>query len=223
MAYALVKAGTIATTAPAFGQATTAGNLLILLGWMAEVSITGWSFAEQTSTATAPGGQIWFKANCAASETAPSVPSGTATMLVEFSGGATTSPLDQHKQQSHTINSPIVPANAVADVAAGELVIVVITMNLSKAGTASVTDTFNNGATATNLANNDATSTANHYNLLYGVTTGNSAGDQDTHTEGSMNLAELGACIASFKLGAVVAHSLVTDNRRTVRNSLLRR
>jgi len=110
MAIALVgSAGAISTVAtasitPAFGQATTAGNLLIArvtdnVGGIAiATTSTGWTQAVQAQSG-ANDAAVFYKMNCGASETAPTFTATGATVmfadLTEWSGAATSAALDQ--------------------------------------------------------------------------------------------------------------------------------
>lgn len=218
MAYALVgSVGTVATgttsASPTFAQATTAGNLLV--AWVVYngstpiTSTQSWVFANSDSTAA----QVWYKANCAAGETAP-VFSRTgvtfmAAALAEFSGGATSSPVDR-KLASSSGTTPLSLTTLGADIAAGELVLGSQKDLLTKSGTVTTSHTYNNGATATANLNNDATSTADHYRFSYGITTGNSAADNISMADNSMNLSGINGTIISFLL--------FTASTRTPRN-----
>lgn len=216
MAYALVKASTAVTGAsgasvtPVFGQATAAGNLLI--AWVATTAGTaaitttsgGWTRVSD------PGGvdalvAIFYKANSSASETAPTFTATGATFmwaaLAEFSGGATTTPLDQSSSASGT-TSPQVVAVGAADAASGELLVSAEEFALSNSGTHTSTDTYNNGATPTTNFNNDSTSTKTHYRFAWGTTTGNSAADQNSITSNSAHLSTIKGVVASFKLAS---------------------
>lgn len=240
MAYALVKAGTVATgttsVAPAFGQATASGHLLI--AWVvADVagpnkiscSDPSWNKAVDGILGSFNGcTEVWYKPNSGASETAPSFSAITATTMfaafAEFSGGATSAPVDQTNAARSTVSSsPATATNSAADVALGELLVSCGFWQLSKAGTCTTVDTYNNGATPTTNLNNDATSTAFHYRFAWGTTTGNSAADQDSQTNSSSRINQGFVSIASFKLPAAATPSLVADLRRVVRNGLLRR
>src|SRR5438477_5453899 len=107
MAIALVGSlGTPVTgttsVSPTFGQATTAGNLLIcwLIGAPNGYTLpSGWS--QAASSFDGQTSLVLYKANCGASETAPSFTTATNTFMAaalgEFSGAATTSPVDQNK------------------------------------------------------------------------------------------------------------------------------
>lgn len=220
MAYALVGSfGTAATgsgtTSPSFAQATSAGNLLV--GWViaslanATTSATGWLKAVGQSTDTIA---IWYKPNCGAGETAPTF-SGNGTMwavLAEFSGGDTSSPTDKIGG-GLSATSPLSQSASGADVEAGQLVCACQHDALSKAGTTTSSHTYNNGATASGNANNDATSTTIHYRFSYGITTGNSAADNVSFANNSMNLSGIYGCLASFKLASAAPKSLTPISR----------
>lgn len=211
MSYALVGSlGSVATgtpAAPSFGQATTAGNLLIAWiinpnGGTISTSSTGWT-ADNGAAGNAVTAQVWHRANCGAGESAPSFTNANgnsfSVMLGEFSGGATSSPSDQLINQGGSV-SPTTFTLPSADVEAGELVIAATCTLLSKAGTHTSTQTLNNGATATGNANDDSTSTAAHYRFCYGITTTKAAADNVQCTSSSMNLNNIRTGLASFKL-----------------------
>lgn len=213
MAYAHVSHGSTSASAqpavPAFGQATTAGNLLVaVVVAQATGTPTGMTCSDGTwflAVNDANLAAIWYKANCGAGETAPTF---TATgqnaiaQLIEFSGGSTTSPLDQTATIGGGATSPGVATAAGVDVASGQLIVTCSEDTLSTAGTATTSDTYNNGATPTNLGNNDGGSTRTHYRLSYGITTGNSSADQNSHADNSVNLTRINGVLASFKLPA---------------------
>lgn len=212
MAYALVGSlGSVATNGvntPAFGQATTAGNLLI--AWVAVNSVsaasltgTGWTQAVEVVSGSSHLAAVWYRANCGASESAPTFSNWTFGMLGEFSGGATSSPVDQTGSNSGA-SSPVVAACSLADTASGELFVSADWIGLSKSGTQTSSDTYNN-ATPSGNANNDATSTTSHYRFAYGITTANASADQTSIASGSMNLSVIAGAVASFKLAAAAA------------------
>lgn len=212
MAIALVGSlGAVTTVTsnptPAFGQATTAGNLLI--AWVNPASGISPSFSGSGWTRAATGGgatdlaQIWYKANCGAGETAPTISGGliNACRLGEFSGADKSSPLENQSGASATsATSPVADACGSADAATGNLVIGCFSDLQSKAGTDTTAMTFTGGAavTAGNVSN-DATSTTAHYRFAYGLTTTNAAADTVSCTSASMNISLLITCIASFK------------------------
>lgn len=212
MAYALVgSVGTVATGAgsatPAFAQSTTAGNLLV--AWVVNnggnsinaALPSGWSTASFFSII---GAYVCYKANCAAGESNPTFTNGdvqfVAAAVAEFSGAATTSPVDKVGSVGSGA-SPRVAVNSAADAATGELFLSTGYWLLSKAGTHTTADTYNN-ATPTGNLQNDATSTATHYRFAYGITTSNAAADQDSQTSNSMNVTGGFLSVASFKLAA---------------------
>lgn len=163
MGYALVGTlGAVANTlSPSFGQATTAGNLLIAWlgandgGSTAPFSTTspGWTVISPQSGSAFNWAAIAYKANCGTSESPPVFssaggPSAPFTQLGEFSGGATSSPLDQSAAGS---GSTIQTAqNAAADGQGGDLIIAVVYWNApggTQTASNALTDT--SGATVT--------------------------------------------------------------------------
>ncbi len=219
MAIALVGSVGAAVTgvnpAPSFGQATTAGDLLI--AWVvASFAITvdqGWTLVNNNGGDN-PSLQIGYKANCGAGETAPiftTTPNSATAKLAEFSGADTVSPLDQSGRDISTNagTSPFVFNLSSADAASGDLIVAVGAENESKAGTATLTHTFNNGATDLLNSGNGATSSFSHFHFGYGITTGNASADQDSFASDSMNLSALKIGMATFKVAsAAVAATL---------------
>jgi hypothetical protein len=212
--FALVKAGILASSTtsatPAFGQATASGNLL--LAWISNASVdaitstaTGWASLGGGSLAGI-GVDIWFKANSGASESNPtfSTASGVAisAVVAEFSGGDPFAPQDRTGGSGIISASPAVVSNDIGDVATGELFVTCIGWALSKAATVTTADTYNNGATATSVGNNDATSSAQHFRMSWGITTSNSVADQVTETNSSMSISNGIGLVASWKLAA---------------------
>jgi hypothetical protein len=103
---ALVSAGALHENGtPAFGQVTTAGNLLV--AWVTSNSSSATFDTTCTGTGWAAAGHgggafewvsIWYRENCGATEAAPTFSSGGSDMwaqLAEFSGAATSGVLDQ--------------------------------------------------------------------------------------------------------------------------------
>ena len=214
MAYAIVGSfGTVASgtnsVAPSFPQSTTAGNLLLgwVIGWGTSLSVSfsdgNWTLGRSNSSTTFYTA-IWYRENCGAGESAPTITVSGGTQanaaFAEFSGGATSSALDKTGQQTTSASSPLIVSSLTADTAAGQLYATAFGWLLSKAGTGTTADTYNNGATASGNANNDSTSTANHYRFAYGITTGNSSGDSNSETQSSMNITLGRGALASFKL-----------------------
>lgn len=213
MAYALVSAGSVSSgttsVTPAFGATTGAAHLLIACVYAAQSTPTtcsDGSWVKAAEAAFVPVSAVWYKPNSGSGETAPQF-TGFSTgaisaVLAEFSGGATASPVDKTKTSGPT-SSPSTATMASADVASGELLIASSVDGLSKAGTVTTSESFNNGATATDLGNNDATSTTDHYRFAYGFTTGNSSADANTHSDNSMNLSQMNLVLVSFKLASL--------------------
>ncbi len=180
----------------------------------------GWLQAVVQTDSSTLWVAVWYKPNCVAGETAPVFVAGNV-MLAEFSGGATASPIDQ-TGTNHGTTTPVVVTAGGTDAASGELIIASSGSTFSKAGTTTTANSFNNGATATNLSNEDATSLMSHYRFSYGITTGNSGADTNSFSDTSMNLSLIEACVVSFKLAPVAfiaAHPIVRPNQAVQRAS----
>ena len=173
--------GAATTVSPAFGQATTAGNLLV--AWVASdtaaptTAAAGWVQAVVYSFAGGDFTAIWYKPNCGAAEAAPTFTdaSGVNPMkaqLGEFSGAATASPLDQTASANNPGPTVSVTAGA-ADAANGDLVLLATDWPLSLAGTATFAESFNNGATAVHAGDDGASSLTFHRSFAYGIVTNN--------------------------------------------------
>lgn len=217
MAIALVRAGAVTspgagTTSPAFGQATTAGNLLVAtVSANATAAITttssGWTQAVAMAS-TACGSAVFYKPNCGASELAPLFTCVGATAVVaqvsEWSGAAT-SPLDCTGTASGSSKSLTVTASA-ADVGTGELSILASTWIVNQTGE-TFTNTCNNG-TATSLgASTGQTSVNADYG--YALTTANASRDSWTISSSLTNNKVSANCaaIASFLPYGGVLHT----------------
>lgn len=214
MAYALVgsagavsQSATGASVTPAWGtsESRTANNLLIC--WIAvdgnssaPATPSGWSLAVST-TGTSSAAAVFYKI-AAGSDAAPTISAVTSgiisAQLAEFSGNASVSPLDKTGSNSGTTSS-LTATTAGADAQSGELVIAANAAFYSASATKTFSLSMNNGATAT-AASNAATSTANHYDFGYGVTTGNSAADNQTFTFTTTKITGVAQVVASFKL-----------------------
>lgn len=195
------------------GQSATAGNLLIL--WVTSYSTitlpaapAGWSVAKQVASAASSGTSSLFYKIAAGADANPVVAGITSTFLDgmsgEFSGGATSSPLDQSGSAAN--NSPASPKTTAAgstDAALGELVVYSNCWVLGGAGTFDNTTTANNGLTPNDTSNN-ATSILRHYTFGYGITTGDSVADSITNTW-TVSVSKQDCVIASFKLLPVAA------------------
>lgn len=221
MSYALVGShGAVATAvvgatcSPAWGasESRTAGNLLLLWSSVLAVSTftatpSGWSVAKQIA-GTSVSQSLYYKI-AAGGDAAPVLAGVTSgrqrAMLAEFSGNAASSPLDQVGSAVTTTTSMTATAGAV-DAAAAELVIYGSVAVTTSGVARTLTDTLNNGATATNLATVNGTLVTDHYSFGYGITTGDSAADHDAWTISSATgLTGAALAIASFKLAAGVA------------------
>ena len=219
MAIALVgSAGTVATgtnsVSPTFAQSTTAGNLLIC--WLATQNgapgtPSGWTAAVGGTAQT----EVYYKANCGAGETAPTISDNVSTfmaaMLCEFSGAATTSPLDQKSTRATGTTSPQTATAAAVDAASGELVISVDLFIYSMAATKTTSDTYNH-ATPTTNRNNDATSTANHYRMAWGTTTTNASADSNQVAFTTTNVSVVSCVVVTFKLDSGVVSNFMLNN-----------
>jgi hypothetical protein len=197
-------AAATATVSPAFGQATTAGNLLI--AWVARRGATGWTVGAATGwTQAVMGGgtgdnAIFYKANCGANETAPTFTStGTSgtlwAMLAEFSGAATVSVLDQIGTAAGSAAQTV--TCAAPDTAGGALQVV----SASGGGggqTVTFSDTYGSNATAIVASRTPAaTATAEGYSFTYAITQNNSVADSDTFSSFTTWTTSMAA--ASFK------------------------
>ena len=202
----------VATITPAFGQATTAGNLLV--AWLSgngtatiTVSGSGWTSGIQAH-GTFDTAAIFYKPNCGAGETAPTFTLTAATKfngrVAEFSGANTVSPLE--KTGTTVVNasptSPQVVNASAADAASGNLVLATAHIRDTATDTTTLTDTLNNGATATNHQDDGATTTNRHESSAsYGITTSNASADQDSLTFSSAATSVV-QVIASFQVPA---------------------
>lgn len=142
MTIALVGSpGAVATVAsgntitPTFGQATTAGNMLIArLAAPTIISISwtppaGWTIAAQSN------GAIAYKANCAAGESAPTFTcSNTLTLYADVTEWSGVGLLDKVNAGGHT--------NAGGDTNTSDLAIYVAAWSLSKSATTTFTDAW---------------------------------------------------------------------------------
>lgn len=150
--------GTLTAVNPTFGQATTAGNLLI-------ACVTEGNFEPTTAAAgwvkvvsVQNSGQwvaIWCKPNCGSGETPPQFTcnNGTTVMealLAEFSGAAVAAPQDQTASANIGAN-PAGVACTSADSAFGDLIVMASRWVMLGGGTVSFSQTFNNGVAAVAL------------------------------------------------------------------------
>lgn len=217
MAIALVKAGTVATgttsLTPAFGQSTTAGNLLICrasgygstTNEAITISGTGWTLATSGwGTGNEVSSAIFYRANCGTGETAPtlSLSSGAflAADLTEWSGAATTSPLD--KTSAGNSSNSLDIYNSAPDTNASDLSIYAVGVYQATAGTITVTDSWQPTG-GTEVAFQGYVATLSHYHAWFSAYllngNGGSVADENapTHT-GTISGYSQHGCTASF-------------------------
>ncbi len=159
-------------------------------GWLVAASVAGTSCSAEILYRVATG-----------ADAAPSVAAVASTVwsmqLAEFSGNATSSPLDQHGTATGT-TSPITATDGGADAAIGELICIAGSVFYSSAsGTKTTSDSVNN-ATMTTTTNTGTV--VNHYDFGYGVSTANSAADSNALTYTITHITGAADVLASFKL-----------------------
>jgi len=216
----LVSQGTIAASgSPAFGAATTAGNLLV--AWVGSNG-SGASFTTTTAasgwSAAAHGGtsfgwsSVWYKPNCGAAETAPvfTDPNGSVaySQLAEYSGAALSSPVDQ---SGGVITGPGMAAwEAILspDTEPGDLVCAAGFWNGSNSGgTITVTQFTDSAGAAITPHLTQASSGGLYLASLWGVTSNTgSAGDVTWLLNSIFNGG--GGAVASFKPASPAAQPL---------------
>lgn len=217
MAYTLVgtigatatgTGGTIVSPAWGAGESRTAGNLLVCwvsCGASATLVTTpaGWSVGFRQA-GTSCSAAVFYKI-AAGADTAPVIAAITSAtlsaQLAEFAGGAATSPADQSGGNATTSGAMTIVTGG-ADAAAGELVVGCNSAKYSLNAVHTLTDSLNNGATAT-ATNNNAASTQPHYDFFYAITTANSSADQNSFTLGATNLTGAASALVSFLLPSV--------------------
>lgn len=201
-------AGAAITPAWGAGAARTANNLLVCAISVAGAATlpatpAGWTLGANRAGTLCAAAVYWKKA--AGADAAPAftaVTSGVITaQLYEYSGVDTTSSIytDRGATNAGTA-TPIVATNSTADLTPGELVVAVGGARNSSARANTITHTINNGVGAGTSTNNNATSTTNHYNNTWGVTTGNATPDSDSMAFSTAQLSGAVVVIQSFKL-----------------------
>jgi hypothetical protein len=197
-----------ASVTPAWGTGETraVGNLAVCrvtaIGSATKPAVpTGWSAGEQTAASSSSASIFWLV--CAGGDAAPTIVGVTGAelnvQLAEFTPPAGGIPaLDQVAAHTGAQSTPQVATTPGADVAAGNLVVTACSASYSLAGATTITDTFNNGASATQT-NNNATSTTNHYDFGHGVTTGNGSADSVSIAFTTSGLQQTAFVLASFK------------------------
>ena len=209
-----VSVGTLsATLSPAFGQATTAGHLLI--AWVSSnndsvtdlftVSGTGWV------KITTNGGQydwatIYYKPNCGASETAPVFSAaGTnyaeGSVLAEFSGAAATTPLDSFGDSGGSVSGTTTAAYTASDAGAGDLIVYAACW-LGGSGTNTMSSMVDSSGTAVTPTSPGTGINGNYsYLFAYGIA-GSTGSNKDTASALNSGLGSGQSVIASFLAAA---------------------
>ena len=202
---AKVQAGALAkvagaTVAPTLPAASAAGTLLVatvVSGKHAAFSGTaGWTKAAGVGRSNAEA-EVWYYGNNPGGITTASFTvtgaTFTAGQLSEWSGVATSAPVDKTATDTATAATTVSPSTSAATTVAGDLAVTAATENLTLAGTA----TFTPGAGWTNFANTGSTSSANHYTADYrtGVPVGTVA---ETITSSALGT-NWAAALATFK------------------------
>lgn len=230
MAIALVgSAGAISTVTtttvtPVFAQATTAGNLLVCIaGYVTSTSgvlstsSSGWQTAITNSSGTSGTG-IFYKPNCGASETAPTIssPGGTVTALYaelsEWSGVALSSPVEQTSVDSGGFSQVSFGSN---DSTPGMLVIGDELGINSKSATDTVVVTWTpSGGTTNSLNNTGGTKTTQCFSGSSYITSVNNAHDVGSwsFTPSTGLISSTFGTIASFKPPAAAGATIPDVN-----------
>lgn len=191
MTIALVKLGAAsqaaaATVTPAFGQTTAAGNLLVAVVVASGASViatasSGWLIAKQGPGTNSDQVAIAYKPNSAGSDAAPTFTSTSATAmracLAEYSGVATSSPVDQTGSGSSSGNFMTATAASV-DTNANDLVIAAFAWKNSMSETTSFTN--NTATAATKFADTGATSGTFWLDSWYSILAGTGGSTADT-------------------------------------------
>lgn len=170
--FTLVKAGapllgTGTAVNPLYGQNTTSGNQAVAFvtarpgGTEPTTAAAGW--VKVKSVQGVAGWQaIWCQPNLGASEAPPQFTGGGAgsilmgALLIEFSGGVTSSPTDSTGSGS-AISGSLSITNAGADAAFGDLVLLCSAWSFANPSTGvTFSEAFNNGAAAVQAASINA-------------------------------------------------------------------
>lgn len=212
MTYALVGSlGTPSTSlSPSFGQATSAGSLLV--AWLGcnsssgtnpfSTSSTGWTVLSAFGGAFDWAG-IAYKPNSASGETAPVFtaggPSAPISMLGEFSGGALSSVSD--KTGTGSGSGTQTATCSAADTQAGNLIIGVVYWNSpggAATATDSITDTNGSSVTASHVTGQPGGSGTFVYDFVWGVAGAVLGGSGDSFTATLSAFSGGSSGIASF-------------------------
>ena len=216
-----VQAGTVAKTAsatviPTLPAASTAGTLLVAtLAGQKNSSFTaptGWVRAANAGRANVEA-EIWYYANNPGGITSASFSNSGATatagQLSEWSGVATSSPLDRTGTKTTTLGTSVAPATSAATTVAGELAVTAAAQFIAVAST----PTFTPGAGWTNLGNSGATSSSHQYTADYrtAVATGTVSETITSSAAGSW-----AAVVATFKPVTCTSGNLTVTSPSTV-------
>jgi hypothetical protein len=225
MAYALVgtigvvSSGTSFTPTWGTGETRTADNLLICFASIPSSQFppttpSGWLIAKQLA-GTSCNATIYYRI-ATGGDAGPIISSTIATFaqLAEFSGNATSSPLDQSGSAAGT-SSPLTATNSAIDTASAELIVMAGVDFRSTARSPNDTWTSNN-ATIVQAGNNNAVSSTNHYSFGYSLaTTSNAAADTAIMTcSVTTSITGLAIVAATFRLlppPVVVLPELITQ------------
>lgn len=210
------------SVSPTFEQATVAGNLVVALVTSFTVqdpgAPSGWTAASDNGNGDSS--YVYYKANCSASETAPTLSAGSATfmsaVLLEFSGSPTASPVDRHGVLfSNVASSPKLVTTDGVDSAVPEVAVFVTSLRYSMSATKTTSNSSNN-TTTRDLGNNDATSIATHYRFSWGLTTANASALNDNFALTTTNLNASGELVLTFKQVGVSPPPPRTDGKHLV-------
>jgi hypothetical protein len=210
----LVSKGAVAVNAgasitPAFGQPTTAGNLLIAcvgcnnlngIGVGGGAGGDGWQLAASKLPPSNIQVGIFYKLNCGAAEGAPTFSSLTASnikaQLAEFAGASKFRALDNSARGTSAGGSPITATSPAVDTAVGDLIVTAAFWIMTAASGGVLTTTYGANATAILLG----TAQDNFYALQnnFAITTGNAIADTDTETNSLANASTQAVVLASF-------------------------
>src|SRR5439155_11248602 len=180
--------------------ASTAGTLLVAtLAGQKNANFTagstGWARAAGAGRSNAEA-EVWYYANNPGGITSASFTdsgaTATAGQLSEWSGVATSSPLDKTGTTTVTLATSAAPATSASTTVAGDLAVTAAAEYLALAGTA----TFTPGTGWTNLGNSGATSSSYQYTADYrsGVAIGTVSETVSSSVAGAW-----AAAVATFK------------------------
>ena len=225
MAFAPVALGTPEQSASgsgitglAYGAPPTAGNLLVCW-WVgqgvstAPATPTGWSVGQFKTTAAANMAVVPYYKIAAGGDAVPTFASITGSvqtaMLGEFSGNVATSPKDQvGSNASSSATTPMTVTLGAADGTFGDLVVYVGGILHSSAVVDSASATVNSAAG--NDTNNNSTSTVDHFNFGYGITTSNATADSIALSHSTTSLTATAVSAISFHVLFVQRHAIAS-------------